>query len=165
MSGSLLQPSSLPYFLIPSPLLVMASPLDSLAPVVSSSSFGSAPATSSVWLIHGLAYRAFGPCLHLGLSARHHHLHSPFPHRLHCLSSRKLRWATSLLQVSLRWSTLSFRHGLPGFRLRGHPAPLRCHRAPPFLQPPRHPCLLQRRPGHSSPRRCRLSPASQQLKC
>ncbi|ROL44072.1 hypothetical protein DPX16_1088 [Anabarilius grahami] len=84
--------------------------------------------------------RHFGPPglrLHHNPSACHHRLGSSLPPLLHGQSVRMLRWAHSPLQVGLRRSTPSCRHGLPGFHLHRNPAPLQCHRAPPFLLPPR----------------------------
>ncbi len=167
---------SMSNFLVPFPPLVSASPLDSLGPLVSSSSLAMppplAPWSSSASTQASppparycssprLHFAPPGPCLHLSLAARRlrsgiafPHMHSHEKHLHWGPSALGLLWAPSYIRTNLGRSSLSFCHRLLGLRLRLDPPLLRLHRAPPFLWFPHLLHLLHRCTSQPNPRLC-----------
>ncbi|KAL0174055.1 hypothetical protein M9458_030023, partial [Cirrhinus mrigala] len=151
-SGDLPPPMSLLDFLVPSPPLVLASSLDSSAPLVSSSS-SALPLQLALLSLHQLSVVP-SPQLYFGPPSPYLHLGPVSPSTLlHlCTPSTPLG---SLVYPDKPRLVVVFRHGLPGLWLRLNPPPLWLHQAPPFLWFPR-------RPGQLNPR-LRLCHASQLL--
>ncbi len=156
-SGDLPPPMSLSDFLIPFPLVVSAIPLHSLAPLVSSSSSALPPPLA----LYGSSAtsQASSPPLAGCTSALQAHVSTSACQpadsalALHSLISTEalgLCWAPLYIRTNLGWSSLSFRHRLPGLWLCPNPPPLWLHRAPPSLWFPCCPRLLHRRPGQLS---------------